>query len=408
MTPTELRPLTPARELAEPPHLRRALLAATALGLVLGATGCTDESTSPLGGGGSGSAAGGGGAGGGPTLPVGLNEGWNEIDPGGDTICSRGDPYAFFVRPGTSNKVIVDFIGGGACWDATTCGLADAIFEPTVDSVRAAVEANQPEGFYDHDNPDNPFGDYWHVVVPYCTGDIHWGNAVTTYNAGQANEVTINHKGAVNARAVLDYVYANFSAPEQILVTGCSAGSYGSALWAAHVMQHYPESKVLQFGDSGAGIITDTFFTMSFPSWKAEQAFPAFIPALDPAKVDIQGMALPDLYVGIADFFPGQSMSQYDTIRDENQLFYYQAMGGGPVEEWTAKMLASLDDIQSRADNFSDFVPPGEQHCILPYANFYTVEANGVKLTDFLRDRAAGKPPASVRCQGTECDGATP
>lgn len=375
--------------------------------LSLAAIGCGDSEATGGGGAGAGGAATGGG-GGGPTLPTDLTEGWNEIAPGGDTICSRGDPYAFFVRPGKVNKVIVDFIGGGACWNATTCSVADAIFEDTVDSVRDAIAANQPTGFYDHDNPDNPFADWYHVVIPYCTGDIHWGDSVTVYNEGQANEITINHKGAVNARAVLDYVYGSFSAPEQILVTGCSAGSYGSALWSGHVMEHYPASDVLQFGDSGAGIITDTFFNESFPSWKAEQAFPAFIPELDPAEVDITTMALPDLYAGIANHFPEQQMSQYNTIRDENQLFYYQAMGGGPVEEWTAAMVGSIDEIQDRTTNFSDFIAPGEQHCILPYANFYTVEANGVKLTDWLRDRIAKKPVTSTRCQGTECDGATP
>ncbi|MFO0549617.1 MAG: pectin acetylesterase-family hydrolase [Polyangiaceae bacterium] len=395
--------------------IERCALGAIGLMVAVGLGACTDPSL-PTGGGGDGgagaAATGGGGTnsgggGGGPTLPQGLADGWNEFDPGGDTICSRGSPYAYWVRPGTTNKVVIDFIGGGACWNAFTCGIADAIFEDSVDSVRDAVESNDPHGFYDHENADNPFKDWYHVIVPYCTGDIHWGNAVTTYNQGQADEITINHKGAVNTRAVLDWVYANFSSPEQILVTGCSAGSYGSALWSAHVMNHYPDSQVLQFGDSGAGIITPEFFNDSFPSWNAAEAFPAFIPALNPAEVDIQGKALPDLYIGIADFFPDQTMSQYDTIRDENQLFYYQAMGGGSVDEWTAAMLSSISTIEAGATNFGAFIPAGQQHCILPYDNFYTVTANGVKLTDWLRQLLGGQI-SSEKCQGTECDGMTP
>ena len=55
----------------------------------------------------------------------------------------------------------------------------------------AAVAANQPSGFYDHDNAENPFKDWYHVIIPYCTGDIHWGDAVTTYNEGMSSEVTI-------------------------------------------------------------------------------------------------------------------------------------------------------------------------------------------------------------------------
>lgn len=344
----------------------------------------------------------------GPKLPAGLAEGWNEIKPGGDTICSRGSEYAYWVRPGTVNKVIIDFIGGGACWNALTCGFADQIFSDSVDNVREAVEANDPHGIYDHEKAENPFKDWYHVIVPYCTGDIHWGDAVQTYSAGTAQEVKINHKGAVNARAVLSWVYENFSAPEQILVTGCSAGSYGSALWSADVMKHYPGAQVLQFGDSGAGIITPEFFKDSFPMWNAAAAFPQDIPELDPSKVDITGMALPDLYAGIANHYPQHWMSQYNTIRDENQVFYFTAMGGSGVDEWSEKMVSSIDEIEERAVTFDSFIAPGEQHCIVLFDNFYTVSANGVKLVTWLTDKVNGKTVESTRCQGEECDKDTP
>ncbi|HTE52255.1 MAG TPA: pectin acetylesterase-family hydrolase [Kofleriaceae bacterium] len=340
-------------------------------------------------------------------LPV-LEDGWNEIVPGGDTICSRGSEFAYWVRKGTVNKVVIDYIGGGACWDALTCGFADSLFEETVDSVRTRIEDEEPAGFYDDQNPDNPFKDWYHVVIPYCTGDVHWGDAVAVYGEGTESEVTINHKGAVNSRAVLDWVFGNFDAPEQVMVTGCSAGSYGAALWSAFVMQHYPDSQVFQFGDSGAGIITDEFFQDSFPSWNAVDAFPSFIPELDPDQVDILTTALPDLYAGIAGFFPDQWMSQYNTTFDENQHFFYQAMGGGDVAEWSTKMLASIAEIEERTPNFSSFIAPGTQHCILPYDNFYTVETGGVKLTDWLNELLTQRSVESVSCVGEDCDIGTP
>lgn len=370
---------------------------------------CGGNITDPAGGSGEGGSGADGGAGaGGPTLPTDLEPGWNEFNPGGDTICSRGTEYAYWVRPGTVNKVVIDFIGGGACWDAFTCGIADAIFEDSVDSVRAAVADDSPSGFYDHDHPENPFKDWYHVVIPYCTGDIHWGDSVTVYSEGTDDEITINHKGAVNARAVLGWVYDNFSAPEQALVTGCSAGSYGAALWSADVMRQYPDAQVFQFGDSGAGIITEEFFDESFPSWNAKDAFPKNIPELDPQLVNIQELALPDLYAGIANHYPDQWLGQYNTVKDDNQTFYFTAMGGSGVEEWSDKMLASIADIESRADNFHSYIAPGEQHCILPYDNFYTVTSDGVKLTGWLKSAIEGRAVASVACQGAECDAATP
>jgi len=340
-----------------------------------------------------------------PTMPEGLEEGWNEIATGGDTICSRGTEYAFFVRPGTVNKVVIDFIGGGACWNQTTCSVADAIFNPDIDNVRAAIAANLPSGMYDTSEPDNPFKDWYHVVIPYCTGDIHWGDNVATYGS-DPNTVVINHKGAVNTRAVLDWVYDQFSAPEQLFVTGCSAGSYGSVMWAPHIAQHYPDSRVIQFGDSGAGIITQDFFEESFPSWKAEGSFPTWIDGLDPNQVNLLELSLSDLYVGLSNHYPQHQFSQYNTAFDENQVFYFKAMGGTDAEEWSQQMQASIDEIQQSAPSFASFIPSGEQHCIILFDNFYTVNVGGERLVDWLASMLGGTQPDNLAC--SDCSAPTP
>ncbi len=124
--------------------------------------------------------------------------------------------------------------------------------------------------------------------------------------------------------------------------------------------------------------------------------------------MNILTTALPDLYAGIANFFPEQWMSQYNTTFDENQYFYYQVMGGGTVEEWSEQMLTSISEIEKRAPNFSAFIAPGEQHCIVPYANFYTVQSDGVLLVDWLTQMLGKGGVESVKCQGVECDAETP
>lgn len=349
----------------------------------------------------------------GPSLPRASElplDAWTEIQPGGATTCARGTPYSFWVRPGTTNRVIVDFIGGGACWNHFTCSIADALFTDDVAQLRAAIDAGTFRGLYDHANEENPFRDYWHVVVPYCTGDIHWGDATATYTAEGEDDVTIHHRGAVNARAVLGWVYESFPDPEQVFVTGCSAGSYGSVLWSADVMRHYPDTRVIQFGDSGAGIITESFFRDSFPSWHALEAFPTWIPALDPATNDIFTMDLADLYVGIAQANPDDWMSQYASAYDTDQVFYFTAMGGSSAAEWHDRMNASLDDIEGRAENFSSFRPSGDQHCIVLFDNFYTVNVDGRRLVDWLRDleQASSGAGDSVACSGEACRAPTP
>ena len=336
-----------------------------------------------------------------------LSAGWNELLPGGETVCSRGSEFAFFVHPGTVDRVVIDFIGGGACWDATTCSFADAIFNDSVEPVRRAVARGEAVGIYDRENEENPFRDWTHVIIPYCTGDVHWGNASQTYNEGVPGEVSIEHKGAVNARVVLDWIYENFATPEQFFVTGCSAGSYGSLAWSAYVMNEYPGVPVVQFGDSGAGVITESFFRDSFPVWNATEVIPDWIEGLDPEEIDIFELELADLYLRLAAANPDAVLSQYNTTFDDNQTFYYSAMGGeGGAEGWSERMLASTSRIVEGATNYRNFQAPGEQHCIIVQENFYEVESNGVRLVEWIQDLVDGEEVPNVTC--SDCSRATP
>jgi len=339
-----------------------------------------------------------------PPVPE-LADGWTEIEGGVGTSCARGDRFAFYVHPGTVNKVVVDFMGGGACWDQTTCSVADAIFTDTIDWIAEAVaDEERFDGIYDKSNPENPVGDWYHVVIPYCTGDLHWGNNIETYGTG-GTSFAINHVGATNTNFVLDWFYANFTGPEEILVTGCSAGSYGSALWSASIADHYSESTVTQFGDSGAGVITEQFFRDSFPSWNAEEAFPLWIAGLDPDEIDIYEMNLADLYAEIGGALPGMHLSQFNTTYDRTQVRYFEAMGGDGAEDWSAQMVSMVDDIEARVSNFCSYRGPGRQHCILGNENFYSFDSDatedGTLFVDWLSDMLAGGTPEPVVC--TDC-----
>jgi hypothetical protein len=315
----------------------------------------------------------------------------NVIKPGGKTICSRGTEYAFYVVPGARDKVIIEFEGGGACWDERSCAYASSLFKEKVDIEKHMTQLSTLAGWYDHAHPDHPMKDWTHVFIPYCTGDVHWGDNVKTYPAMEM-PITINHKGAVNATAVLDWVYAQLPAPAKLFVTGCSAGGYGSILWAPHVQKHYPAAKVYHFSDSAAGVITTDFFEKSFPAWNVQPNFPSFV--ADFATV----RSLAALYKAAAAHFPGNVFSQYNTALDANQTFYFVAMGGKDNKDWSTQMKASIKDIQAAAPGFRAFLAPGEQHCILPQANFYQSEAGGVKLAEWLGRMVNDQPIQSTYC----------
>ena len=40
-----------------------------------------------------------------------------------------------------SSNIVIDFVGGGGCWDEFTCGFADATFTDNVDWIDDMVDA---------------------------------------------------------------------------------------------------------------------------------------------------------------------------------------------------------------------------------------------------------------------------
>jgi hypothetical protein len=323
---------------------------------------------------------------------------WRQISPGGDTICSRGTPFSFFVRGGRTDRIVVDFRGGGACWNDFTCSIAGSIFSEDVgdfEQLRTLIDSGLLGGIFDN-SEDSLFKDWTIVHIPYCTGDIHWGNATHTY--GDNN--VIHHRGHVNASAALQWVYDHVAAPENVLVSGCSAGAYGAIMHSAYIANHYLDSKIAVLADSGAGIITDTFLNDSLPNWGAQQNIPPFIEGL---QRPITEMKLPDLYEAIGAHFPQHRYAQTSTAFDSDQVFYYTAMGGNAAD-WPPRFQASISSIEESTPNFRAYIPAGPVHCVTPYPFFKTRMVNGVGLVDWLRDFIHGDEiPASQKCQGDDC-----
>ncbi len=329
------------------------------------------------------------------------------IEPGGDTICSRGTPYRFFVRGGDSRRIVFDFAGGGACWDARTCSVADAIFAPDVPS-QEAIERYYDEmraaGIYEQSNPDNPIQGWTIVHLPYCTGDVHWGNALGVYDDGS---VLVEHRGLVNARTTLAWAFDRYPDVEEILITGCSAGSYGSIGHSPWIADYYERNgglentKVSVLADSGAGIISDDFFRNSFPNWNAEEAVPEWIDGL--GNVDVLQLDIVDLYTKVANHYPNARYAQYNAAFDADQEFFYEAMGGDPAE-WSPKMSNSLRQIRSEADNFRYYLATGAVHCIHPYAMMYQRSTEGVDYASWLKQLISGDNlPSDVDCANGDC-----
>lgn len=294
---------------------------------------------------------------------------WVEYPLEGETRCARGEPFSFFVHEGRSDKVVVDYIGGGACWNAENCSREGATFIDSIDFLRD-LQREGLDGFYNHEDDANPIKDWTHIVVPYCTGDIHWGENDKTYTKENGESFTIYHRGAANAKAVHSWIEENIEEPETLLVTGCSAGAYGSVYWTPYFKKLFPNSFITQFGDSGTGVVTEEFLETSLVNWMPQKNAPRWIPALNPDRVDWQKLTLTDYYREVGLFYPDIKLAQFSYDLDENQLFFHELMGGDS-RDWSVRMQNSFNFLESELSNFDSFLASGDRHCIIPYDNIH-------------------------------------
>lgn len=327
-----------------------------------------------------------------PRAPV-LDPLWHEIETGGETRCALGSEYRFFMRQGSVNKLVIEFQGGGACWDRHTCRTdPPGPYRNEVDTeeILETLEGD-PVGFHDTANPHNPFRDWHHVLVPYCTGDSHFGDNVKVYD----EDTTIHHKGRVNARAVLDWIFTQFDGLETIFVTGCSAGSFGSIAWAPYVIQQFPESEVFHLGDSFVGALTAETFEEAFTNWNAPEVFAKEI--FDPRDFDTFDEDLgAEIYVRTAAFFPEHRFAQLNSSFDAVQAEFFRP---GRLEDWPPQMRKLISQILEQRNNFSSYIAPDDQHCFINRDRFYSVEVAGTPLWQWIASMVDGRLPEPVDCE---------
>ena len=371
-----------------------------------------------------------------------VNE-WTELRPVGNTKCARGTPFVFFVKRGQtgSKKLLIEFMGGGACWSKRTCGLQTAIFSETAENARRmfrdlpkTVPKKGDPGASDFVYPyrgigdvDSPFSNYTHIFVPYCTGDLHWGDNEVQYT----ESLKIFHTGGRNARVVMDWIYSALPAdPELVFVTGCSAGSYGSLMWASHLMNHYKNksTKVVQFGDSGMGVITGNLGLTAL--WNVSGQFPFnVIPSNAAAGGNLSAfqmteirsgifssLSLPTLYRWIGQANTKHVVSQFSSAYDWNQAFFLKAMTVGGSARLAEKLKWNSDMKKvyapgnlSSVPNYYQFVSEGDNHCVILMNRYWNQRGKMVGsgeqgtfyLSDWVYNITMLKPvPKEVQCPG--------
>lgn len=318
---------------------------------------------------------------------------WQSIPLSSEAVCSDGTPYQIYARRGESENTIVHFSGGGACWDGETCSKPltilsfDGFYMPRVYEALIALLA----GIFQYQNAENPFSDWNVVYLPYCTADMHVGAATNEYTSPAGNTITIHHNGQQNVIEALDWIYANVESPEKLLISGESAGAWGSLMWVPTVAEHYEDSEVYHLAD-GAYLETDRWGEFVDEMWGAdfENTF-GFAPG-----TDIVGNA----YLHYAQTTPPNVTHMHSNTVYDNVIIRFGREITGTLESDDAYPDLWSDGLRaSTARNAASGLPYNfyltdydidpvtglTPHTFTSYALFYAVEEEDIPFVEWVR-----------------------
>ena len=251
-------------------------------------------------------------------------------------------------------------------------------------------------GLADLKRSDNPVRGYSVVFVPYCTGDTHLGARTLTYTSGPESRVPnrtfqIHHVGALNAMAAMKWAFANVPNPQQVFVTGSSAGAVASPVFAAIAATHYPAARIVQLGDAGGG-----YRAPNIPGLLARSGVVDWLRTNPEFRtIDSTNATHAMLYILAARAATRATFAEYNAVDDSTQLGFQRLVGvrDQPLRRTLSENIA---EIKGAIPAFHVYTAPGFVHTILSRPQFYSLAVDGVAFRDWLEALLNSKPLPDV------------
>eukprot|EP00122_Pirum_gemmata_P021033 Pgem_evm1s19622 len=302
-------------------------------------------------------------------LPVGKKS-WI-VFPGGNTKCVDGSPFGFQVFPGKTDKLMLWFQGGGACYDYQTC----------VKSPTALLNfAPNSGGLFNYNLDRNPLssGGWASVVNNYCSGDMFIGDSTRELSNGTHTQ-TVYFNGFNNTMSVLDWIKTQpeFPPEQEIVSGGCSAGSLGVQVWADFIVKNNGVDKLtpdsyIGYLPPAAGATMQQWNACS--SAKKVNLAPEFVELCEAGGLH----EMPPIFRSFLNNNPGIPVAYTGSAHDMVQRGYYALLDSPDYtrKEFVlgfVKVSATFSDYSWNAlesygeidDNFSKYIVDTTQHCFL-------------------------------------------
>lgn len=256
----------------------------------------------------------------------------------------RGDFYiAAKDKKRQSKNLIFNLQGGGACW-------------PGVEACKSKTNEGKVRNLiYASDLERNPVRDWNTVFVPYCDGSIYMGDYAADYD--QDTQTDHWHWGLRNISAGVAIAKDLYPKLANILVTGCSAGGYGSFMATMLLRLQYPDAQIYVLNESGPGLFNPkdpATWDKIKSAWNLDPILPEGCPKCD-------GQIL-YFYNWMLKYDPNLRIALYASYEDAVLAKKFLKM---TPTEFKNHLVSSTEEIyQAYPDQFKRFFIKGDTHCV--------------------------------------------
>jgi len=327
-------------------------------------------------------------------------------------VTSTGSQWIGGFKKGSENKLVIYFFGGGVSVDAFTAahGISKHAGEFFYfDDMSFWKDAAYPcfKGAFGSDLESNPFKDWSIVLLPYTTGDFHIGTGDFEYTDLEGKPAILYHHGYTNFKLFMDKVMPYLGSPEAIVVSGSSAGGFGTSFLSEDITELFPETKNFVTCVDASQLYWDKFPEVCKNVWKAPEhianRFVSDNPVLDClstlhndkpyVKILFTCSARDEALVGFGNYF--EKGAKTSGTKEEGEIFQQR------LNNFVQNLLA-FGDIAG-VFIWDDMISVEESnltvHTIETGGNFHTDRGGNGSIAQWLYDAVND----NVRVVGLEC-----
>lgn len=303
------------------------------------------------------------------------------------SMCMDGNETGVWVRKESSQNLGVYLYGGGACFNAVTCATAASSNKP------ANPGSN---GIFDP-RSDNPLVGFNWMAVPYCTGDVHAGDAEKFFEKQNRH-----FNGVNNLKLMMAYATTVFQSVQNLFITGESAGGFGSLASYATIRDFYPQAHGVMMDDSGPVIDDADLAVCLQEKMRTTWNLNANLPGNCPCNNNAGNLASAWKYM--QQRYPQDSFSLISSQSDIviSTFFAYGNNNCNTI------LPIGYSKLQAGLDYLAPIVPvyqiPGTKHCHTSDSEFYTRVVDNQPLYQWIAQLIDPSKPDPASVSPTEED----